>query len=702
MTGAGGLGGYVYQHDYAAWRILASEARRLLVLDDTDNCVASFRIEGRETPEGPAWDVAWTCESGAVHLRECKDTKIQPDDRKTFYRRIRKAIAAGADPTRLSVGWVTDPGKQDGNIIEHLRGMTTIAPSAVDVVTERPTRVDSSLNALKEAIYLLAAEVIEGLPPVPESTARELCQRMIVDEYRAHDLATSVEWLAPRLFQSGMGGTIRQHIQGQIATRIQEYGVADYTRCTFLDELETDLLTLEMQTELQELLSHVNVTTDPEDIPGIVWSCRPDRAPTVWSLTDRLDKWQGDGSCFVVAPSGVGKTVTSLQMHSEQAQRLARCHALRVEADKIAEGSVGMLPRLGALLCGVSTTWLVIDGLDQIERSMKQTWREALGRMLRFPNLTVVVTARREVLTAHGWMQELHSGLPEIPLEELSEEQITEEFEAAGLSPSQNRSLIKCLRNGYLFSIYAKTVSSRDMPLASAGEVSAFDVIEEYWKRRVTAESQGFRAIDTPDGGARVKLAAVEHLAACGLEGVDVYRRSTERDVAEGIEGLCREGVLIEHTSLTVVWAHAWLKEYAIIELLLSRTADPNAVNIAQVVNEVTHDHSARIAAVAACKWIVSRRGTGRIADYLSELHGNSVGLRDALTVLLEDSPTHLDLAELPPALLLEALSLARAMRASQWLEQVASLPDSLFVGPKAEELQRAVLRYESEMLSNA
>lgn len=703
MSGARGLGGYVYQQDYAALRILGSEVERLLVPDDADNCIASFKVEGRETPEGPAWDVAWTYESGAVHLRECKDTKIQRDDRETFYLRVRKEIAAGTDPTNLWIGWVTDPGKKNGNLIRHLRGMATIAPKAVGIVAERPVSVRSAKSAMDEAIYLLSVKELKGVPSVRESVARDLCRRMIVDEWRAQDLAATVEWIAPWPFQSGMGVAIRRLIQGQIATEVQRNGIADYTTERFHAEFKTDLLTLELQIELQELLVSASDAPDAASIPGIAWSCCPNRTPRIWSLADRLRNWGPDRSCVVVARTGVGKTVTSLQMHCEQAQHMARHHALRVEAGTMNEDTVRLLPRLCALLSGVSATWLVIDGLDQIEPSMKQTWRQALDRMLRFPNFTVVITARREVLMAHDWMQELLSGLVEIPLDELSEEQIIDEFEEAGLPTPQNRSLIACLRNGYLFSIYAKTVSNSETPLASAGEVTAFDVIEAYWRRRVTAESQGFRAVGAADSGTRVKRAAAAHLATLALQGDEIYGRRTESaDIGNGIESLCREGVLIEHSSFTVAWAHAWLKEYAIIELLLSRTANPHAVTIAHAVSGITHDYSARIAAVAACKWMVSRRGVGRVEEYLSELFGSSAGLRDALTVLLEDSPIHLHLAALPPALLLEALSLARVMRASQWLEQVASLPDSLFAGTKAGELQRAVLRYESEMLSYA
>ena len=86
--GACAQDGFTYQKDYMAFRILASEAKRRLIPDDIDDCIASFMVEGGPAADGPVWDVAWTLEDAAVHLRECKDTAITRNDRKTFYFRV--------------------------------------------------------------------------------------------------------------------------------------------------------------------------------------------------------------------------------------------------------------------------------------------------------------------------------------------------------------------------------------------------------------------------------------------------------------------------------------------------------------------------------------------------------------------------------------------------------------------------------------
>jgi hypothetical protein len=353
------------------------------------------------------------------------------------------------------------------------------------------------------------------------------------------------------------------------------------------------------------------------------------------------------------------------------------------------------------MLSGVSATWLAIDGLDQIPPPMQQAWKQTLHRLLIIPNLTILITAREEVVAAHGWMQELLSTLPEIRVDELSDKQVETAFRQVGLQPPRNRALLDCLKNTFLLSIYAQTVNEHEMPLVERGEVTAFTVIEAYWRRRVTAESQGMRAAGDPSTSAASKREAAAYLADRTLAGDLVIKRPAGGGaVSAGIESLCREGVLLDRSTSTVMWSHSWLREYSAIDCLVGRIPLPNVNTIAADVCAIDVDHAARDAAVGGCKWILAHRNLGQVEDYLSALYRRTRGLaREALAILLEDSPAHLQLANLHPELLNEALCLATAMKASQWSDQVASLPDSLFTGPGGPQLSRAVLRYESEVI---
>lgn len=701
--GAGAQAGYVYQQDYAAFRVLGSEATRLLIPSATGECITAFVVEGRNSPDGPAWDVAWTLDGEAIELRECKDTAITRADRQIFYLRVRREIAKGTSPDNLQIGWVTDPGKQSGNIVRHLEEMSRVSLNTIDAAALfLPNQVDSADSALSEALYYLCHHTATE-PPLTEDVARALLARLTVDRFRADELSASVEWLAPTVFQGGTGVTIRELIQGKLSTTIQEKGCAAYTREAFLEEVAVSQLTLDLAEPLREILTFHSAAAPPTNASGIAWTCRPDRPPTIWPLSERLSGWDERRSCVLVAKTGVGKTTASRQMFAAQASRMSKHHVLRVEAGNVDTDVVRQLPRLCSMLCGVSYSWLVIDGLDQIVPSMKQACRQTLSRLLNLPNIAVVITARREVVAAHDWMQELLSTLPEVPLAELSEDQIVSEFQAVGLPAPDNPALLDCLKNAYLFYLYAQTVSEDNMPLTERGEVTAFDILKAYWQRRVTSESQGFRAAGDQSANTNAKRAAAGYLADRTLCGDLVIERPSDQvEITNGIETLCREGVLLDRSTTAVVWSHSWLREFAAIERLVGKLDDPNAVRLAQRVSSITVDHAARNAAIGGCKWIVSSGDLGCVEAYLSTLYETSTALaREALTVLLEDSPRHLTLADLPTKLLIEALALAREMRAGQWIEQTTCLPDSLFTGPDGPDLNLAVFQYESELASD-
>jgi len=97
MSGAEAVAGFVYQQDYCAFVLLASESRRLLALDSATDCVESFICEGRVNENGEVWDMSWHQRSGEIAFRECKDTNITRLIEKSFIGESRensgKAIA---------------------------------------------------------------------------------------------------------------------------------------------------------------------------------------------------------------------------------------------------------------------------------------------------------------------------------------------------------------------------------------------------------------------------------------------------------------------------------------------------------------------------------------------------------------------------------------------------------------------------------
>ncbi|MGB2985662.1 MAG: hypothetical protein WBE26_07235, partial [Phycisphaerae bacterium] len=256
-NGASALTGHIYQHDYMAFCLLSSEAKRLLV-EDASGCVSSFVVEGPTTHTGPTWDICFTLEDGSVHLLECKNTAITRDDREVFYRRARKELASGTSADQLTVGWVTDADKQRTAILDHLRGAAKLAAGDVDVdLQECPNQVNSPEDALCEALYFMCGSDDSGndLPATSVSDARELLFRLAIEQYPHRDLVESVKLLATGVFSTGTGEAIHTYIVGEFAKRISRDGQAAYDREGFLAAIRIGTITLAATDAFKDILS---------------------------------------------------------------------------------------------------------------------------------------------------------------------------------------------------------------------------------------------------------------------------------------------------------------------------------------------------------------------------------------------------------------------------------------------------------------
>jgi hypothetical protein len=170
---------------------------------------------------------------------------------------------------------------------------------------------------------------------------------------------------------------------------------------------------------------------------------------------------------------------------------------------------------------------------------------------------------------------------------------------------------------------------------------------------------------------------------------------------------LVHEGVLVVQGSHAVRWAHDWLREYALIDLLIGMIdetgADKLAERIARLKTDGCHDHVVRSAAVGGAKWVLGDPGTwGPIEVYLSSLKTSLPGeTSDALSMLMEGAERTVTLARLPADVMTEAILFATRLRATQWSRQIAALPQELFIGDAGTRLLRAVTDYELEASGN-
>ncbi|MGB2987019.1 MAG: hypothetical protein WBE26_14195, partial [Phycisphaerae bacterium] len=400
--------------------------------------------------------------------------------------------------------------------------------------------------------------------------------------------------------------------------------------------------------------------------------------------------------------SGIGKTSTTWQAFDEQSRHLDPHHVLRFDAAALGPDKLGILPRLCCVLAGVGATWIAIDGLDEIDTDSRSAWRSTLSTLVRLPRVTLVVAVREEVLAAYDWLQQLVSGFRQVELLPLTPEQVQAAFRRVGLLAPRSLSLLTCLQNAFLFSLYARMARPNELPLETSGEVTGFQIIERYWERRVLAESQGLR--DTPERRSGVqKQRAIGYLVGQTLVGrTALSLRDADPDVSAGVAVLCREGVLQRHSTNAVRWGHDWLRQYAIIDRIVEDIGDPSLRRLAAALTQLPHDMVQRIACVAATKYVLAHPVWGPIEEFLNalfELHSQLCS--EALPVLVEGSASRLRLQELAVPLIIEAIEIAIQIRASQWSDAVADLPRELFAGAHGDRLFNAVVRYETEVAAN-
>lgn len=723
MPGAESLGGLVYQQRYVHFRVLSQVALKATGSTNTVPDVVKFSVEGWIGENGPVWDIIFEFADGTLDVHECKDTAITKNDRLIFYDRLRRQIAAGTPAEKIRPVWVTDPDKQTPNVLKHLEGIVgTIGNVDLEqLMAESPTRMDSTADAIQEAVHRLchySPEESEETPsddgkgsnakkkkpkkdwprPCTFEEATGVLKNVRIARQRFIELDQSIQLLSTGVFATGTPESVKTFVTGVLAERVVAKRKAEFAVDEFLQGVGTIALEHGLSGLMRDLMAFSAASGLRPNVRRIVWRNLAGAPVTRWTLAERIPSYETDRSGCLLADMGIGKTVASQLSFDLQATQGHPSRTLRVEVRGLDEPHLDALLRLCCMLCGMGSTWLAIDGLDEALHRMREQWIRALSTLVSLPNLTLLVTARREVFTVHEWLAEALSLLPKLYLQPLSIPQVEQSFSTIGLPVPRNGRLVAVLRNPFLLSLYADIITPADMPLAESGEVTAFRVIHEFWQRRVRGVSVGQRAVGDSELSQEAKRKAAVFLGEQTLTGALVISRGgLDADVERGIEMLLREGVLRTHGAVAVNWAHEWLREYSLIETLISRIESVSAATLAEAVHSsCAKDYVARAAAAAGLKWIVANPVAGSAKEYLTELATRNSSLaREAFIVLLEGSPTSGLLAQLSDELLAEALTLAVSLRVPHWGDQVAKLSEARFFGPLGDRLHAIAVHYE-------
>lgn len=728
MSGATNLKGLVFQQRYTTYRVLIDVAERAMFAEPVEPHIRRFSIEGRASEDSPVWDIRLELDNDDVELTECKDTAITRKDRLTFYDRLRKEVASGTLPEKIQPMWTTDPTKQTPNALTYIDEIaSTVADmDLTTVTTSQPKRVDSTVKAIQEAVFRLChytgqaddekkndaedgatenESKTKDLPsPCTLEEAKTLLSRLQVKRYRFADLDRSVKLLMTGVLTKGVANAVNKYVTGVLSERIIQVGKAEFTIDEFFQEIGTTAIGIEVEGRLRDLLSFGAASENRPAVRLIEWRNIPDSPVTRWELIDRLPSYNPTTSVLILAPMGAGKTVASHLALEKAAELQSPDRVLRVEAGALKTEDIESLVKLVVILTGVGPTWLTIDALDEASTQFSSDWKKAISALLSLPDLVLMVTVRKEVFAVREWISDSTSTLPRMEMALLDVEQVENAFSTVGLPIPVNPELLLVLQNPFLFSLYANIVSADDMPLSESGEVTAFKVIAEFWNRRVIGVSVGQRAVGDSETSQAKKQRAAAFLGEMSLhEDALLVTDIVDQDILSGIEMLAREGVIERVSTIRVRWVHEWLREYSLVDQLLTRCEAVSGIAIARrIVSDCTLDHVSRAAAAGAMKWVIATPDAGTPTEFLRELWLLHKGLaRDSLVIALEAQSSSLELAALPEDVLVEAVILAKHLGANQWQDQIAKLPEGRFQGDSGGELHRVVVDFELDAASD-
>ena len=702
MGGAEAQTGFTYQKDYAAYRLLSSELLRLL---ETTEAVAisSFAVESHGG-NGGSWDFEWVREDGSRHYRECKDTKINKSARKVFYRRVRKQFEGREVGIEDTIGWVTSSSKQ-GNILEYIEWIAKNNTHDFEDCRYNPKRnVTSGETAFREAIYFLCEEEgggdqSENPSLLSEADARGLLGRLKVEVFHSTDLASSVEDLAENVFENGSGIALRKFIQGEFATEIQTHGEARYDRNQFLAKVGGNELSSKLTSVFKDMVRFNGGANFLEPQP-IRWDNLNETPWRLWRIEERVSNFNIYQSALVQGSTGVGKSTFLRQVGKIQAASKGNLFTLNFDCAAMSVEMVDALPALCAALSSISPTWVSLDELDQIADVNFQVWRNCFSRLQQLAQLTILTSTRSEIVDLHGWIQSLAGALGSKTITPLTTPQVLAEFESVGLPAPSNQSLLNLLSNPFLFDVFAKTLESGESLFDNDANVGAFRIIDEFWKRRVTAVSVGSRLVGEQSKSPICKRSAVSFLGQQSKNGIELMRESEIPDVMNGIQMLVHEGIVKPFPGNRYRWKHAWFREYALVEVIHGVADDDGPRSLADVVSAIEAVHVARDATKGIYKSLLARKTTECSMSFIDRVFALRAPLARTLIedVVLGD-PRHVELRSLSPALLIEFLELATVLDCDRWLLQASEIPDEFYLGECGGDVLRAVNAYESKVI---
>lgn len=500
--------GFRFQDLYLLLRVLKARADAYTQPPNSGADSTSFGIEAKsfveneDSSEGPAWDILIQCGT-EVEIIEAKSGTISRQERSVFWRRLRSEHATPSANRHLIPVLVVDP-----NRVGDLGRWQELAPLAKArggecPIVEPKSKVLTPDELLNEAVWWLSGATNEmggqfG-QPLPVSTALELVSRLRVKPWVADDLEDAVSQSIELLFADGMTSQVRDlflgWLGGRAVTRDQQRRF--FTMTELLDEMNIrqfcaslfpSTLTewRSLWEELPSILdTRVRTRLGQKGATVTLADAQPALMSALAEPDIRLHLFMGQ--------AGAGKTNTLVQcarqaQDSEMEVFYSPADAVNAQDLETLIKSLRFRRALSSIRTPSKRFWLGIDGLDEVDETLRERWAQHLSRMALDEKTTVIATVREatwntDARLRHHLHQARHSLVSEWPVE-----QVRGLLNSTSLGREVTPALFELLRQPLFLDLFWRTFVEKDF--ASSRNLkqttkTRHGLLTAFWRERV-------------------------------------------------------------------------------------------------------------------------------------------------------------------------------------------------------------------------
>ncbi|HEY5743009.1 MAG TPA: ATP-binding protein [Terrimicrobiaceae bacterium] len=592
MSGQIARTGFLFQDLYLLSRVLraasdcldsAWQVGQSNLVDLLDSLPLRFGLEASR-PDSSAsnvsaldWDVL-VLAPRKFEFAEVKSGAVSKDDRKVFWRRLRRELSRNANAATILVPvLVVDPTK-----VEALNKWTELTQTAAafsgSPPAQEPTGAVLTANQLlEEALWWMCSpdNSSDGSDPAADFTAAcDALSRFELHCHEARQLELQVTQFLELLFSGGLTDTQQMLLLGWLSKRASSPNVDRrlFSICELLMEIGIlqDAISLAPGTLKEwrvlwnevplgvQARTRVRLGEHGESVP-------PARVQP--SAFDALTRGN-DRALVILGHGGAGKSTLLAQAADAAVSRdndVLHCGADDVRLEELEQltKAVRFRAALSALRRPEAQLFLCIDGLDEAEAALRKRWAQLLVRVASLPNVRTLVSMRDEVWRRDGEVRKELEPWRVISLDIWPEPLVRELLTPTSFQTILPPAVIELLRTPILLDLFWRTFVEIEMPDVSRASrlQSRHNLLTAFWHERLLA-SPRYSAISDI-------LSCINEVVSGAAANVGGFSETNLS--AAGVQMLLSEGVLVREGRLQprLRFRHPLLRDFALAQWCL-------------------------------------------------------------------------------------------------------------------------------------